>query len=153
LQHVVADFTFSDHPTYGAMSIAHWVCKDGQPWKVGVGLFLGKGPGKPRDLEIKLGALDLTPAAIDHLILLRPDDDVALTGKSKTIWQESERKGLHARLEPLAMDHFTMLYAFPRWLAVMGEALPAGQALPNLADVIQEQCEKLLEQVCMPIST
>jgi hypothetical protein len=153
LQHVVADFTFSDHPTYGAMSIAHWVCKDGQPWKVGVGLFLGKGPGKPRDLEIKLGALDLTPAAIDHLILLRPDDDVALTGKSKTIWQESKRKGLHARLEPLAMEHFTMLYAFPRWLAVMGEALPAGQALPNLADVIQEQCEKLLEQVCMPIST
>lgn len=153
LQHVVADFTFSDHPTYGAMSIAHWVCKDGQPWKVGVGLFLGKGPGKPRDLEIKLGALDLTPAAIDHLILLRPDDDVALTGKSKTIWQESERKGLHARLEPLAMEHFTMLYAFPRWLAVMGEALPAGQGLPNLADAIQEQCEKLLEQVCMPVST
>jgi hypothetical protein len=153
LQHVVPDFTFSDHPTYGAMSIAHWVCKDGQPWKVGVGLFLGKGPGKPRDLEIKLGALDLTPAAIDHLILLRPDDDVALTGKSKTIWQESERKGLHARLEPTQMDHFTMLYAFPRWLAALSESLPPGQALPNLADMIQDRCEKLLEQVCMPIAT
>jgi len=153
LQHVVADFTFSDHPTYGAMSIAHWVCKDGQPWKVGVGLFLGKGPGKPRDLEIKLGALELTPPAIDNLILLRLDDDVALTGKSKTIWQESERKGLHARLEPLSMEHFTMLYAFPRWLAVLSESLPPGQALPNLADMIQDRCEKLLEQVCMPIST
>jgi hypothetical protein len=153
LQHVVADFTFSDHPTYGAMSIAHWVCKDGQPWKVGVGLFLGKGPGKPRDLEIKLGALDLTPAAIDHLILLRLDDDIALTGKSKTIWQESERKGLHARLEPTPIDHFTMLYAFPRWIAALSESLPPGQSLPNLADMIQERCEKLLEQVCMPIST
>ena len=58
LQHVVPEFTFSEHPTYGALSIAHWVCKDGQPWKVGVGLFLGRGAGKPRDLEIKLGALE-----------------------------------------------------------------------------------------------
>src|SRR5205085_9405843 len=67
-----------------------WVCKDGQPWKVGVGLFLGRGAGKPRDLEIKLAALDMTPQVIDHLILLRPEDDIALSGKSKTIWQESE---------------------------------------------------------------
>ncbi|MBM3995710.1 MAG: hypothetical protein FJ303_16405 [Planctomycetes bacterium] len=152
LQHVVGDFTFSEHPTYGAMSIAHWVCKDGQPWKVGVGLFLGRGAGKPRDLEIKLATLDMTPQVIDTLILLRPDDDVALTGKSKTIWQESERNGRHARLEPTQVEQFTMLYAFPRWLASLTESLPPGQALPNLADFIQEQCEKLLEQVCMPIS-
>lgn len=153
LQHVVADFTFSDHPTYGAMSIAHWVCKDGQPWKVGIGLFLGRGAGKPRDLEIKLASLDMTPQVIDHLILLRPEDDVVLTGKSKTIWQESERKGLHARLEPTPIEHFTMLYAFPRWLAALNESLPPGHSLPNLGDFVQEQCEKLLEQVCMPVSS
>lgn len=153
VQHAVPEFTFSEHPTYGVMAIAHWVCKDGQPWKVGVGLFLGRGAGKPRDLEIKLGALDLTPQAIDHLILLRPDDDISLTGKSKNIWQESERKGLHARLEPMKLEHFTMLYAFPRWLATLAESLPAGQALPNLADLIQDRCEKLLEQVCMPVSS
>ena len=152
LQHVVPEFTFSEHPTYGALSIAHWVCKDGQPWKVGVGLFLGRGAGKPRDLEIKLGSLDSTPPVIDHLILLRPDDDVALTGKSKSIWQESERQGRHARLEPLQLEHFTVLYGFPRFLAGLSESLPPGQALPNLADLIQERCEKLLEQVCMPIS-
>jgi hypothetical protein len=153
LQHVVPDFTFSEHPTYGAMSIAHWVCKDGQPWKVGVGLFMGRGAGKPRDLEIKLAALDMTPPVIDHLILLRHDDDIALTGKSKTIWQESERKGLHARLEPMQLEHFTVLYAFPRWLTALSESLPPGQGLPNVADLVQDQCEKLLEQVCMPIST
>ena len=148
---MVPEFTFSEHPTYGAMSIAHWVCKDGQPWKVGIGLFLGRGAGKPRDLEIKLAALDMTPPVIDHLILLRPDDDIALTGKSKTIWQESEKRGRHARLEPLQLEHFTVLYAFPRWLAALSESLPPGQPLPNLADLIQEQCEKLLEQVCMPV--
>jgi hypothetical protein len=153
LQHVVPEFTFSDHPTYGAMSIAHWVCKDGQPWKVGIGLFLARGNGKPRDLEIKLAALDMTPQAIDYLILLRHDDDISLTGKSKTIWQESERKGLNARVEPLALEHFTVLYAFPRWLTALSESLPPGQALPNVADHLQEQCEKLLEQVCLPIST
>jgi hypothetical protein len=151
LQHVVPEWTFGDHPTYGALSLAHWVCKDGQPWKVGIGLFLGRGTGKPRDLETKLAALGETPPVIDHLILLRPSDDLALNGKSKTIWQDSEKRGNNARVEPLGLDDFAVLYAFPRWLTAVGEALPAGQPLPNLADLIQEQCEKLLEQVCMPI--
>src|SRR5207245_30932 len=35
LQHVVGEWSFGDHPTYGVLSIAHWVCRDGQPWKVG----------------------------------------------------------------------------------------------------------------------
>jgi hypothetical protein len=151
LQHIVPEWTFGDHPTYGAMTIAHWVCKDGQPWKVGVGLFLGRGTGKPRDLEIKLSALAQVPPMIDHLILLRPSDDLVLTGKSKTVWQES-KCGSDARLEPVALENFAMLYAFPRWLTALSEALPPGQPLPNLADFIQDRCEKLLEQVCLPLS-
>src|SRR5207248_6329054 len=67
LHHVVGEWTFSEHPTYGVLSIAHWVCRDAQPWKVGVGLFLGRGPAKPRDLETKLKALDVEPAVIDLL--------------------------------------------------------------------------------------
>ncbi len=76
LQHVVPEWSFGEHPTYGVITIAHWVCKDGQPWKVGIGLFLGRGAGKPKDLEIKLASLDVTPQVIDHLILLRPEDDL-----------------------------------------------------------------------------
>ena len=124
LQHVVGEWTFGDHPTYGVITIAHWVCKDGQPWKVGIGLFLGRGPAKPKDLEIKLAALEVEPPVIDHLILLRPEDDLALTGKSKTLWQEAERRGRHARLEPVSLDGFAVLYGFPRWLAALTEALP-----------------------------
>src|SRR5262249_20856608 len=151
LSHVVGEFTFGDHPTYGALTIAHWGCKDGQPWKVGVGLFLGRGSAKPRDLQTKLSALELEPCAVDVLILLRPEDDVALGGKSKTLWQEAERRGRHARLEPVSPDGFATLYAFPRLLAALTESLPEGQPLPNLADLLQEKCEKLLEQVCMPV--
>jgi hypothetical protein len=153
LQHVVGELTFGEHPTYGVVTIAHWVCKDGQPWKVGIGLFLGRGPGKPKDLETKLGAMEATPPVIDHLILLRPEDDLALSGKSKGLWQEAERKGRHARLEAVSLDGFATLYGFPRWLTAVGEGLPDGQALPNLADFLQERCEKLLEQVCMPVQT
>jgi hypothetical protein len=151
LQHVVGELAFGEHPTYGVLTIAHWVCKDGQPWKVGVGLFLGRGAGKPKDLETKLGALEATPPIIDHLILLRPEDDLTLTGKSKALWQEAERRGRHARLEAVSLDGFAALYGFPRFLAALGEALPAGQPLPNLADLFQDRCEKLLEQVCMPV--
>ncbi len=151
LQHVVPEYTFGEHPTYGVISIAHWACKDGQPWKVGIGLFLAKSAGKPKDLEIKLGSMDAEPPVIDHLILMRPEDDLALTGKSKTVWQEAEKSGKHARLEPMALEAIAMLYSFPRWLSAMKEAQPEGQPLPNLADLLQEHCEKLLEQVCMPV--
>jgi hypothetical protein len=151
LQHVVGEFTFGDHPTYGAVSLAHWACKGGQPWKVGIGLFLGRGAGKPKDLEIKLASWDCEPPVIDHLILLRPDDDLVLSGRSKTLWQDAERRGRHARLEGVPLDGFASLYCFPRWLTAVTESLPAGQPLPNLADLIQEKCEKLLEQVCMPV--
>jgi hypothetical protein len=151
LHHVVPEWTFGEHPTYGAISIGHWVCKDGQPWKVGVGLFLGRGSAKPKDLGIKLAALEAEPPMIDHLILLRQEDDFGVSGKSKTLWQESERRGRHARLEPMSLEALAVLYGFPRWLAALTEALPQGQPLPNLADLLQERCEKLLEQVCMPI--
>jgi hypothetical protein len=151
LHHVVGEWTFGEHPTYGVMTIAHWVCKDGQPWKVGIGLFLGRGPAKPRDLSTKLSALEVEPSVIDHLILLRPEDDLTLSGKSKALWQEAEKRGRHARLEPVALDGFAALSALPRFVASLTESLPEGQALPNLADLLQEKCEKLLEQVCMPV--
>ena len=151
LQHVVPEWPFGEHPTYGVVSLAHWACKDGQPWKVGVGLFLARGAGKPKDLEIKLGVMDAQPPVVDHLILLRPEDDLNLTGKSKTLWADAEKRGKHARLEPASLDGFAVLYSFPRWLSALREALPAGAPLPNLADVIQDKAEKLLEQVCMPI--
>src|SRR5262249_49488996 len=64
LQHVVGEWSFGEHPTYGVLTIAHWACKDGTPWKVGIGLFLAKGPGKPKDLEIKLAAMDSEPVLL-----------------------------------------------------------------------------------------
>lgn len=151
LQHVVPEWSYGDHPTYGIVSLAHWACKDGQPWKVGVGLFLAKGPGKPKDLEIKLAAMDAQPTVVDHLILMRTEDDLSLTGKSKSLWADSQKRGHHARLEAVTLDAFAMVYSFPRWLAAVRESLPEGTPLPNLADVIQEKCERLLEQVCMPV--
>ena len=151
LQHVVSEFTFGEHPTYGVLTIAHWVCKDAQPWKVGIGFFLSRGGGKPKDLEVKLAAFDVQPAVIDHLILLRPDDDLVLSGKSKQMWQEAERTGKHSRIEAVGLDGFANIASFPRWLAALGEAMPSNQTMPNLADLIQDKCERILEQVCMPI--
>ncbi len=151
LQHVVNEWSYGEHPTYGVVTIAHWACKDGQPWRMGLGLFLARGAGKPKDLEVKLAVLDTEPAMVDLLVLLRPEDDFGTAGKSKSLLQEAERRGKHTRLEPVSLDGFAQLYAFPRWLAAVREALPEGAPLPNLADVIQEKCEKLLEQVCMPI--
>jgi hypothetical protein len=151
LQHVVSEWSYGDHPTYGVVTIAHWACKDGQPWRMGLGLFLARGAGKPKDLEVKLAVLETEPAMVDLVVLLRPEDDFGMTGKSKTLVQDAERRGKHTRLEAVSLDGFAQLYAFPRWLAAVREGLPAGFPMPNLADIIQEKCEKLLEQVCMPV--
>ena len=51
----------------------------------------------------------------------------------------------------MTQDNFAVFYALPRWLTALSEGLPQGQPLPNLADLLQERCEKLLEQVCMPV--
>jgi hypothetical protein len=152
LQHVVPEWPFGEHPTYGAVTLAHWASKNGQPWRVAIGLFLAKGPGKPKDLEIKLSVMDAQPQVVDHLILLRPEDDLTLTGKSKTLWAEAERKGHHARLEAVALENYATLYAFPRWMSAVNESLPAGTPIPNLADLIQDKAERILEQVCMPVT-
>ena len=152
MQHVVPEWPFGEHPTYGVVTLAHWACKGGQPWRVGVGLFLARGAGKPKDLEVKLAVMDTEPQVLDHLILLRPEDDLTLSGKSKTLWADAERRGKHARIEPVSLDGFALLSAFPRWLAAVRESLPEGAPLPNLADLIQEKAEALLEQVCMPVT-
>ena len=70
LQHVVGEWTFGEHPTYGVLTIAHWACKDGQPWKVGIGLFLGSRRRQAERPRNQVAALEAQPAMIDHLILL-----------------------------------------------------------------------------------
>jgi hypothetical protein len=55
-------------------------------------------------------------------------------------------------VEAVSLDGFAALYGLPRFLTCLGESLPEGQPLPNLADLLQERCEKLLEQVCMPVT-
>jgi hypothetical protein len=119
-----------------------------KPVRVGVGLFLGRGPGKPKDLQIKLTAFDGEPPVLDELILLRPADDTQLTGKSKALWDEAAHAGKKACLKPLGLDECAVLYAFPRWLAALTESLPEGTPLPNLADFVQERCAGLLRRTC-----
>lgn len=151
LNHVTPEVTFGEHPTYGVLTLAQWVCRDGQPWRVGLGLFLGRGPGKPKDLQTKLAVLEAQPAPVDYLVLLRPADDVALTGKSKALWQEAEGRGRHARIEPISAEGLAVLYGFGRWLTAASDAQAPGQSLPNLAEFLQERCEPLLQQLCMPV--
>lgn len=147
--HVVPELSFGDHPSYGVISIIHWAGKAGKTWRLGIGLFLGRGPGKPRDLAVKLSAFDDEPCVIDQLILLRPSDDTSITGKSKTLWDESASRGRICRLESLDLERFAWLYAFPRWQSALADA-QAGSTLPPLTDFLQDQLHDLLMQLCLP---
>ena len=151
LQHVVEGFDFGDHPTYGVIAIGHWTCQGGKPWRVGVGLFLGRGQGKLKDLTTKLLSLQFEPSMVDHLILLRPDDDLSLQGKSRQVWQEMEKLGHHVRIEPVGMETFKLLYALPRILATASESRSSRDVASEIAGVTGDKCEAFLRQLCMPI--
>ena len=150
LQHVVESFDFGDHPVYGVVSLGHWSSQSGTPWKVGVGLFLGKGQGKFKDLSVKLSCLDFDPPLIDHLILLRSEDDLVLSGKSRQVWQETERRGKHARIESMTLDTFSLLYALPRIHSTAIENHQPEEVRQYLSAMIQEKAESIMRQVCMP---
>ena len=100
-----------------------------------MGLFLGRSAAKPKDLGIKLSALEADPPMLDTLILLRPEDDLGLSGKSKTLWQEAEKRGRHARLEAVSLDAFAVLYGFPRWLTAVTEGLPDGTPFSEVVEI------------------
>ena len=151
LQHVVEGFDFGDHPTYGVISLAHWTSRNSNPWKVGVGLFLGRGQGKPRDLQAKLSCFQFDPVLVDHLILLRPEDDMNFQGKSRQIWQEMEQQGKHARMEPVGLDFFALMYALPRILATASESRQASIVSAEMAFILSEKYDGVLRQVSMPI--
>src|SRR3982750_858857 len=108
------------------MSLAHWAGKAGKTWRLGIGLFLGRGPGKPRDLTVKLSAFEGEPCVLDQLVLLRPSDDTAITGKSKAAWGGATGAGPGVRLEPFDLGSFAVLYAFPRWLTSISESQEQG---------------------------
>lgn len=112
---------------------------------------MARGGGKPKELEVKLSALEVEPAMLDYLILLRPEDDALMSGKSKSLLADAERRARHVRLEAVDLDALAFLSSFPRWVAAVSESLPTGQPLPNLADLMQEKCDRLLEQICMPV--
>ena len=151
LQHVVESFDYGDHPVYGVIGLGHWASQSGTPWKVGVGLFLGRGQGKLKDLSVKLACLDFDPPLVDHLILLRPEDDLILSGKSRQLWQETERRGKHARVEAVSNDGFALCYALPRIHSTASETHDAEEVRGHLANMIQEKAERFLRQLCMPV--
>lgn len=151
LQHVVEGFEFGEHPTYGVVSIGHWACQGGKPWRVGVGLFLGRGQGKPKDLITKFQCLHFDPAVVDHLILLRPEDDMILQGKSKQIWQEMEKDGHGLRLEPLGKQNIHLMYALPRIIATASEARPCSGVISDISTMLGDRYEAFLRQLCMPV--
>lgn len=151
LQHVVESFDYGDHPVYGVISLGHWASQSGTPWKVGVGLFLGRGQGKLKDLSVKLACLDFDPPLVDHLILLRPEDDLILSGKSRQLWQETERRGKHARVEAVGNEGFALCYALPRIHSTASETHDSEEVRFQLASMLQDKAERFLRQICMPV--
>ena len=114
-------------------------------------MFLGRGQGKPKDLGVKFQCLHFDPSVVDQLILLRPEDDMVLQGKTKQLWQEMEKNGQGLRLEPLGREGIQLMYALPRIFATASEARPSSGVASEIAGVLGDRYEAFLRQLCMPV--
>jgi hypothetical protein len=139
------------HPNYGSLLVIEWQ-KGAEKVRVGVGLWLGRGVGKPRDLETKLGVFAMSPTIIDHLILLRPADDVRLSGKTQASWEAAIAAGHRMTLQGVDLATFARLYAFPRWMQGVQETHATGQIPASVYEFLAKETGPILELLSLPES-
>jgi hypothetical protein len=140
-----------DHPVYGGLTLLEWRNPANEVRTLGVGLWLGRGVGKPRDLEAKLAAFQKSPPIVDHLILFRPTDDVRLSGRSQTLWDEALAKGRSLRLEAVELEALAKLYAFPAWMQQLQDSFPNGAAPEHAYVFLAEQTEDVMLRLGLPV--
>jgi len=140
-----------DHPVYGGLTTLEWKNDSGDTKTLGVGLWLGRGVGKPRDLEAKLAVFQKQPAVVDHLILFRPSDDVRLSGRSQTLWDEAVAKGCSLRLEAVELDALAKLHVFPAWMQQLQDSFPNDSAPEHAYVFLAEQTEDVMLRLGLPM--
>ena len=139
-----------DHPTYGTLTVVEWTSSIGDRRRVGIGLWLGRGVGKPRDLEAKLQAFESTEASIDHLILFRPTDDPRLSGKTLEAWDQAQAAGHSVRVEPVESEIFAKLHAYPRWMQEVSDAHADGAVPEELYRFLAAETEPIMRRLALP---
>jgi hypothetical protein len=152
LEHVIEHVQTGDHPTYGSLTLLEWATSTNERQTVAIGLWLGRGVGKPKDLETKLCVFD-GDSKVDHLILFRPADDSRVSGRSQTVWDEALGRGMSLRLETVDLNALARLHAFPRWLQQLQDTFGA-DAIPEHAYVfLAEQTEDVMIRLGLPTET
>ena len=125
--------TFGDHPAFGSVTLATWQDEQGRSNRVALGPILGEGRSMPKDLEIKLSALDQRPALADQLVVLWPVQQGTVEAKqlptaTRQIWDKSAA-GRPVTLCALPMPDFAWLLGFPEWLTQHAAAMSASESL------------------------
>lgn len=139
-----------DHPTYGSVTAVEWSDSSGRKQMVGVGLWLGRGVGKPRDLDTKLEVFLKKPCPIDYLILMRPADDARLSGKTQAAFDQAIAANHGVRIEAVDQDVFAKMHAFPRWMQQVSDLYGGGRVPEQVFVFLAEQTESIMLRLGLP---
>jgi hypothetical protein len=101
-------------------------------------------------LEVKLGVFRQSPALVDHLILLRPADDVRLSGKTQEAWDAAVAAGSSLSMAPVDLETFAKLYAFPRWMQEVSERYSETGVPAEVYEFLANQTGGILELLALP---
>lgn len=127
--------TFGDHPAFGSVTLATWQDDQGRTCRVALGPILGEGRSMPKDLEVKLSALQQRPSLADQLVVLWPVQQGPIEAKqlppaTRQIWEQSAA-ARPVRLCPLAMTDFAWLLGFPEWLVQHAATISGSESLSS----------------------
>ena len=129
---LVPEWTFGDHRLTARSRSRTRACEASRGKSVWA-LIVAR---QPKGLEVKLSVMDTEPTMVDHLILLRPEDDLTVAGKSKALWQEAERHSKHTGWTGCLSTASLDLYAFRTGSRIHRQS--PQRRVPNLADVIRK---------------
>jgi Cdc6-like AAA superfamily ATPase len=94
---------------------------------IGIAAWLGGGAARVNDLRHRLKFFKNNPCPVQTLILLRADGEDALTGETKTEYEQAIKAARDVRVWKYEAKHFHSLMAFFPWLkAVQAEVEAAG---------------------------
>ncbi len=132
LSEVRSAVTFGDHPAFGSVTLATWRDEQGRAARVALGPILGERRSMPKDLEVKLSALDQRPPLADQLIVLWPVSPGGAEGRqlppaTQQTWDRLAT-GRPVRLCQLPLTDLAWLLAFPEWLSQYTAGLPAAES-------------------------
>lgn len=124
-----------ENETYGWLIVLTY--SEDRSDSIGVGIWLGWGNAKAKDLQSRINMFQASP--LRTLLLFHRDGSAAAeSGMSETVLGKAKTTGLDVRIEQMAPEDLAKVLSFQSWLELIGEdeELDADKRMQVIREII-----------------